>query len=89
MLDPPDAAEDCYSSAAGSDRKIDEGRWQMKLNVEAMNELAKLAYESYFEDRWNDLHPNSIERAHWLEIVDKILNRYEEMREACVYKIGG
>ena len=46
---------------------------------ELYEELARVAYETMFEERWDDLHPQSIERAMWLSIVRNVMAKYEKL----------
>jgi len=51
----------------------------VKEYEEVFNKLAQVGYETMFEDRWDDLHPNSIERAMWLLIVRNVVERLREL----------
>lgn len=42
-------------------------------------ELAKTGYETMFEDKWDDLHPKSIERTMWLGIAQNVIKRLREL----------
>ena len=46
---------------------------------ELYTELAKVAYESHFADSWDELHPRSIERAIWKQVVQEVMEKYEEL----------
>ncbi len=35
--------------------------------------LARAGHDRMFEERWDDLHPESIDRALWLAVIDAIL----------------
>lgn len=41
--------------------------------------LAKVGYETMFEDKWDDLRYDSIERAMWKGIAAKMLSRLREL----------
>lgn len=43
-----------------------------------LNEIAKAGYETMFEERWDELHPRSIERAMWEGIAQNMLMKYWE-----------
>ena len=42
---------------------------------EVFNELAKVGYETMFEDNWDNLPENSIERALWLSIAKNMATK--------------
>lgn len=42
---------------------------------EIFNELAKVGYETMFEDKWDSLSEESIERALWLSIAENMVRR--------------
>ena len=50
---------------------------KQKLNSskedEVVERMARVGYESMFEDGWDELAPNSIERALWLQVASDML----------------
>jgi len=56
----------------------------MKKNYDIISEpLAKVGYETMFEDRWDDLHPQSIERVLWRNVA---LNMIAELWRVYKYE---
>lgn len=39
--------------------------------------LAKRLYECHFEERWEDLHPQGIERAMWMGMAQAAIEMFE------------
>jgi len=53
----------------------------MKNRDMVVEKLAKIGYETYFEDKWDDLYSNSIERKMWLDIADNMLSELQKIWE--------
>lgn len=49
---------------------MDERQWDRVIEP-----LARVGYETMFEDKWDDLAPNSIERALWKQVATQMLKR--------------
>ena len=49
------------------------------MEEDIINELAKVGYESFFADRWDNLNPKSIEVALWKQVVGDILAKWNEL----------
>ena len=54
------------------------------MEEEILNELAKAGYESFFEDKWDELNPKSIEVALWKQVVGAILAKRDELYSGSV-----
>jgi len=48
---------------------------------EVVERMARVGFESMFEEVWDDLHPNSIERAMWLQIASEMLTELRRVWE--------
>ena len=46
-----------------------------------IEQIAKAGYERHFDDKWDNLHPKSIERALWKEIAKTMLDALRALRE--------
>jgi len=46
-----------------------------KTYNQLFDELAKVGYETMFEDRWENLPSESIERALWLSIAESMIRK--------------
>jgi len=53
---------------------------------EVAEQLAKVGYETMFEDKWDDLHPQSIERAMWKKIALNMTSELWKLYQGSVKK---
>jgi len=45
-----------------------------------LEEIARVGYETMFEEKWNDLPKKSIERAMWLEVATEMISKLWEIK---------
>jgi len=48
---------------------------------EIIEDMAKAGYERFFDDKWDSLHPNSIERELWRETARAMIKSIKFPRE--------
>lgn len=52
---------------------------RMKLKDKVIEELAKVGYEKFYDDKWIYEPKNTIEKKMWKDIAEAMLDKLEEM----------
>lgn len=60
----------------------------MAIKEKVVEELARVGYETMFEDKWDCLPTYFIEKALWRNIAEAMLNKLRELWEEAKYKGG-
>ncbi len=47
----------------------------------ALPRIAKAAHNAHMADEWDDLPPDGIERAMWLQVAAAVVNEMQEMMD--------
>ena len=53
--------------------RVSDSRINSDDMIKTIEDMAKAGYERMFDDNWNDLHSNSIDRALWIEIAKAMI----------------